>query len=39
MHGTTTGRALVVVLLPAVLILFLVLVLVGASAIVYFRAA
>jgi hypothetical protein len=39
MHGTTTGRALVVVLLPAVLILFLVLVLVGASAIVYIRAA
>jgi hypothetical protein len=39
MHGTTTGRALVVVLLPAVLILLLVLVLVGASAIVYFRAA
>jgi len=39
MHGMTTGRALVVVLLPAVLILFLVLVLVGASAIVYFRAA
>jgi hypothetical protein len=39
MHGTTTGRALVVVLLPAVLILFLVLVLVGASALVYFRAA
>src|SRR5215204_290160 len=39
MHSTTTGRALVVVLLPAVLILLLVLVLVGASAIVYFRAA
>jgi len=39
MHATTTGRALVVVLLPAVLILFLVLVLVGASALVYFKAA
>jgi hypothetical protein len=39
MHGTTTGRALLVVLLPAILILVLVLVLVGASAIVYFRAA
>src|ERR687886_1951534 len=39
MHSTTTGRALVVVLLPAVLILLLVLVLVGASAILYFRAA
>ena len=39
MHSTTTGRALLVVLLPAILILVLVLVLVGASAIVYFRAA
>jgi hypothetical protein len=39
MHGTTTGRALLVVLLPAILILVLVVVLVGASAIVYFRAA
>ncbi len=39
MHGTTTGRALLVVLLPAILILLLVLVLVGASAILYFRAA
>jgi hypothetical protein len=38
MHSTTTGRALLVVLLPAILILVLVLVLVGASAIVYFRA-
>ena len=39
MHATTTGRALLVVLLPAILILVLVVVLVGASAIVYFRAA
>jgi hypothetical protein len=39
MHATTTGRALLVVLLPAILILVLVLVVVGASAIVYFRAA
>jgi hypothetical protein len=39
MHGTTTGRALLVVLLPAILILVLVLVVVGASGIVYFRAA
>ena len=39
MHGTTTGRALLVVLLPAVLVLVLVLVVVGASAVVYFRAA
>jgi hypothetical protein len=39
MHSTTTGRALLVVLLPAILILVLVLVVVGASAIVYFRAA
>jgi hypothetical protein len=38
MHGTTTGRALLVVLLPAILVFVLVLVLVGASAIVYFRA-
>jgi hypothetical protein len=38
-HSTTTGKALLVVLLPAILILVLVLVLVGASAIVYFRAA
>lgn len=38
MHGTTTGRALLVVLLPAILILVLVLVLVGASALLYFRA-
>jgi hypothetical protein len=39
MHGTTTGRALLVVLLPAILILALVVVLVGASAILFFRAA
>ncbi len=39
MHATTTGRALLVVLVPAILILVLVLVVVGASAIVYFRAA
>ncbi len=39
MHSTTTGRALLVVLLPAILILVLVLVLVGASAILFFRAA
>ena len=38
-HGTTTGRALLVVLLPAILVLALVVVVVGASAIVYFRAA
>src|ERR687894_32861 len=38
MHSTTTGRALLVVLLPAILVLVLVLVLVGASALVYFRA-
>ncbi len=39
MHATTTGKALLVVLLPAVLVLVLVVVVVGASAIVYFRAA
>jgi len=39
MHATTTGRALLVVLLPAIVILVLVLVVVGASAIVFFRAA
>ena len=39
MHATTTGRALLVVVLPAILILVLVVVVVGASAIVYFRAA
>ena len=39
MHATTTGKALLVVLLPAILILVLVLVVVGASAIVFFRAA
>jgi hypothetical protein len=39
MHATTTGRALLVVLLPAILILVLVVVLVGASAILFFRAA
>src|ERR671917_344145 len=39
MHATTTGKALLVVLLPAILVLVLVVVVVGASAIVYFRAA
>jgi hypothetical protein len=39
MHGTTTGRALLVVLLPAILVLLLVVVLVGVSGILYFRAA
>jgi hypothetical protein len=39
MHATTTGKALLVVLLPAVLVLVLVVVVVGASAIVFFRAA
>jgi hypothetical protein len=39
MHATTTGRAFLVVLLPAILILVLVVVLAGASAIVFFRAA
>ena len=39
MHATTTGKALLVVLLPAILMLVLVVVLVGASAIVFFRAA
>jgi hypothetical protein len=39
MHATITGRALLVVLLPAILILVLVVVLVGASAILFFRAA
>jgi hypothetical protein len=39
MHATTTGRALLVVLLPAILVLVLVLVVVGASPIVFFRAA
>jgi hypothetical protein len=39
MHGTTTGKALLVVLLPAILILVLVVVLAGASAIIFFRAA
>lgn len=38
MHSTTTGKALLVVLLPAILVLLLVLVLVGASGILYFRA-
>src|SRR5215216_582547 len=38
MHGTSTGRALLVVLLPAILVLVLVLVVVGASSIMYFRA-
>ena len=39
MHATTTGKALVVVLLPAILILVLVLIVVGASAVLFFRAA
>jgi hypothetical protein len=39
MHATTTGKALLVVLLPAVLVLVLVLVVAGASAVVFFRAA
>jgi hypothetical protein len=39
MHSTSTGRALLVVLLPAILILVLIVVVVGASAIVFFRAA
>jgi len=39
MHGTSTGRALLVVLLPAILVLALVVVVVGAWALVYFRAA
>jgi hypothetical protein len=38
MHSTSTGRALLVVLVPAILILVLVVV-VGASAILFFRAA
>jgi hypothetical protein len=39
MHSTSTGRALLVVLLPAILILALVVVVVGASAVLFFRAA
>jgi hypothetical protein len=39
MHATTTGKALMVLLLPAVLLLTLAVAVVGASAIVYFRAA
>jgi hypothetical protein len=39
MHATTTGKALLVVVLPAILILALVVVVVGASAIGCFRAA
>jgi hypothetical protein len=39
MHATTTGKALLVVLLPAILVLVLVVAVVGASAIVFFRAA
>ena len=39
MHATTTGKALLVVLLPAILILVLVLIVVGASAVLFFRAA
>jgi hypothetical protein len=38
MHATTTGKALLVVLLPAILILVLVLIVVGASAVLFFRA-
>ena len=39
MHATTTGKALLVVLLPAILIPVLVLIVVGASAVLFFRAA
>jgi hypothetical protein len=39
MYSTSTGKALLVVLLPAILILVLVVVVAGASAIVLFRAA
>ena len=39
MHATTTGKALLVVLLPAILILVLVLIVFGASAVLFFRAA
>jgi hypothetical protein len=39
MHSTTTGRALLVVLLPAILILVLVVAVIGTSAILFFRAA
>ena len=39
MHATTTGRALLVVLLPAILVLVLVVVAVGASAALFFGAA
>lgn len=38
MHATTTGKALLAVLLPAILILVLVLIVVGASAVLFFRA-
>jgi hypothetical protein len=37
MHATTSGKALLIVVLPAILILVLVVVVVGASAIVFFR--
>ena len=39
MHATTTGRALLMVLLPAILVLVLVVVAVGASAALFFGAA
>ncbi len=39
MHATTTGKALLVVLLPAILVLVLVVVAVGASAALFFGAA
>ena len=39
MHATTTGKALLVVLIPAILVLVLVVVVVGASAALFFRAA
>jgi hypothetical protein len=39
MHATSTGKALLVVLLPAILVLVLVVVVVGASAALFFRAA
>ena len=38
MHATTTGRALLVVLLPTILVLVLVVVAVGASATLFFGA-
>ena len=38
-HATTSGKALLIVLLPAILIQVLVVVVVDATAIVFFRAA